>query len=33
MINILITEFMDEESIKTLKKNFNVKYDKELFMD
>ena len=31
MINILITEFMDEESIKTLKKNFNVKYDKDLF--
>ncbi len=31
MINILITEFMNEESIKTLKKNFNVKYDKDLF--
>ena len=33
MINILITEFMDEESIKTLKKNFNVKYDKDLFQN
>jgi len=33
MINILITEFMNEESIKTLKKKFNVKYDKELFKD
>ncbi len=33
MINILICEFMNEESIKTLKKNFNVKYDKDLFQN
>ena len=33
MINILISEFMNEESIKTLKKNFNVKYDKDLFQN
>ena len=33
MTNILITEFMNEESVKTLKKNFNVKYDKNLFQN
>ena len=33
MINILISEFMNEESIKTLKKKFNVKYDKDLFQN
>ena len=33
MTNVLITEFMNEESVKTLKKNFNVKYDKNLFQN
>ena len=33
MINILITEFMNEECIKTLKKNFDVKYDENLFQN
>ncbi len=33
MINILISEFMNEENVKTLKKNFNVRYDKDLFQN
>ena len=33
MTNILITEFMNEESVKTIKKKFNVKYDKNLFQN
>ncbi len=31
MKNILITEFMNEDSVNLLKKNFNVNYDKTIF--
>ena len=31
MKNILITEFMNEDSVNLLKKNFNVNYDKTMF--
>ena len=33
MKNILITEFMNEDSIAILRKNFNVKYDLNLYKD
>ena len=31
MKNILITEFMNEDSVNLLKKNFNVNYNKTMF--